>query len=401
MSCSNDNNGLGRSLEQLLGVLQVPAILGSNLSGEIVTMLTEHTVKAGVLTISPTAAAPNLSDIPNGGLFMRTSGSDTIAVKTLAQLLRAEVEPQLRAGTTANQAVLGPGEPMRVAVMYRGDALGISNANSAAAMLMWNGKSAAENGSNYRAINYGDPSDPNNTTPMARYAAAVGDVVAFAPHVIFVFGSLEFSSMDKEIESRWSTQLRHRPFWLVVKGIATVFTNSIGTNEGWARRVYGAQPYIDKSTAAYQAYEQDFRDSVPTLANNVSVTATPSYFDATYLLAYAAAANGAQPVTGANLATAIRTRLTPPGRKISVGYDRIFEVLSTLGSGERVDIQGLTGSLDFLPNGDVPQTQEVFCMKTEPAAGGARKVVGVKSSGMVFDPDLDAVTGTIADCPGS
>jgi hypothetical protein len=106
-------------------------------------------------------------------------------------------------------------------------------------------------------------------------------------------------------------------------------------------------------------------------------------------------------VTGANLAAAIRARLTPPGRKVSVGYDRIFEVLSALASGERVDLQGLTGSLDFLPNGDVPQTQEVFCMKTEPGPGGSfGKVVGVKASGMVSDAETGMVTGTIMGCPG-
>jgi hypothetical protein len=398
VSCSNDDNGLQRSLDHLIGDVQVPAIVGSNLSGEVITMLTDHTVRAGVLTISPTAGAPNISDLPNGGLFLRTSGSDTIAVKTLAQVLRAVVEPRLRAGTADNPPVLAVGQPLKVAVLYRGDALGISNANSAAALLEWNGRNAADNGANYRAINYGDPSDPNNTTPMARYAAAVADVVAFAPHVIFVFGSLEFAAMDKEIEARWPAQPGHRPFWLVVKGIATVFTGSIGTNFDWARRVLGAQPYVDKSTAAYQAYQQDFRDSFPALANNVSVTATPSYFDAAYLLAYAVAASSPGPVTGAGLASAVRARLTPPGRKVSVGYDRIFEVLSALGGGDRVDLAGLTGSLDFLPNGDVPQTQEVFCMTTEPAPGGARKVVGVKASGMMFDPAQDAVTGTISNC---
>ena len=399
VSCTNDNGSLGKAMDQLLEVVQVPAIVGSNLSGEIVTMLTSHTTRAGVLTISPTAAAPNISDIPNEGLFFRASGSDTIAVKTLAHVLRSVVEPQLRAGSPP---VLAAGEQMKVAVLYRGDSLGISNANSAATLVTFNGKSTADNGARYyKAINYGDPSDPNNPTPAARYAGAVADTIAFSPHAIFVFGSLEFSSMDKQIEAMWPATLPYRPIWLVVKGIANVFANDIGTDESWARRVYGAQPYVDKSTSAYRGYEQLFRDSYPQLAASVSVTATPSYFDAAYVMAYAVAANGALPVTGANLADAIRTRLTPPGRKIFVGYDRIFEVLSTLSNGERVDLQGLTGSLDFLPNGDVSQTQEVFCMKTEAGPGNTfGKVVGVKASGMIFDPDLDAVTGTIASCPG-
>jgi hypothetical protein len=399
VSCTNDGGGLARSMDHLLQTIQVPAIVGSNLSGEVVTMLTSYTLKAGVLTISPTAGAPNISDIQNEGLFFRTSGSDTIAVKTLAHVLKAVVEPRLRTGTPS---VLAAAEPMKVAVLYKGDALGLSNANTAASVVSFNGKTTADNGSRYyKAVNYGDPSDPNNPTPMARYAAAVADVIAFQPHVIFVFGSLEFRAMDKEIENKWPAGAPYRPIWLVVKGIAQVFADDVGSNEDWARRVYGAQPYVDKSTAAYRAYEQTFKDTYPQYAISVSVTATPSYFDSAYLLAYGVAANGPEPVSGSNLAKAIRTRLTPPGRKIFVGYDRIFEVLSTLGNGERVDLQGLTGSLDFFPNGDVPQTQEVFCMKTEPGPGDSfGKVVGVKASGMMYDPESDTVIGTIAGCPG-
>jgi hypothetical protein len=398
VSCTNDGGALARSMEHLLEVMRVPAIVGSNLSGEVVTMLTSYTVRAGVLTISPTAGAPNISDIQNDGLFLRTSGSDTIAVKTLAHVLKTVVEPQLRGQALATPAA---GQPIKVAVLYKGDALGISNANTAASVLSFNGKTAAENGSRYKAINYGDPSDPNNLTPNARYAAAVADILAFQPHVIFVFGSLEFRGMDRDIEARWPMEAPHRPFWLVVKGIAQVFTDDIGTNEDWARRVYGAQPYVDKSTAAYRAYEQSFKDTYPAYAASVSVTATPSYFDSAYLLAYGVAASGADPVTGLNLARSIRMRLTPPGRKISVGYDRVFEVLTALAGGDRVDLQGLTGSLDFFPNGDVPQTQEVFCMKTEPGPGDSfGKVVGVKASGMMYDPTTDTVTGMIANCPG-
>jgi branched-chain amino acid transport system substrate-binding protein len=398
ISCTNDGGGLSASLEHLLETVRVPAIVGSNLSGEVVTMLTGHTVRAGVLTISPTAGAPNISDIDNDGLFFRASGSDIIAVKTLAHVLRTVVEPRLRMGMPP---VLAAGEQLKVAVLYKGDALGISNANAAATLVTFNGKTTAENGPRYKSINYGDPSDPNNPTPMARYAAAVADIIAFQPHVIFVFGSLEFRAMDKEIEARWPAAAPYRPIWLVVKGIAQVFSDDIGSNEDWARRVYGAQPYVDKSTPAYRAYEQAFKDTYPQYASSVSVTATPSYFDAAYVLAYGVAANGTDAITGPNLADAIRNRLTPPGRKVFVGYDRIFEVLTALSNGERVDLQGLTGSLDFLANGDVPQTQEVFCMKTEPGPGESfGKVVGVKASGMMYDPAIDAVTGTISACPG-
>jgi ABC-type branched-subunit amino acid transport system substrate-binding protein len=401
VSCTNDRGGYARSIDHLMNVVKVPAIVGSNDSGDVVAMLTTHdTPKEGVLAISPTASAPGISDIKNDGLFFRLSGINTVAVKSLAHVLRQVVEPQLRAGP---RPVLAPGEQMKVAVMHKSDAVGLSDAGSAASMVFFNGKPAAANGSNFRVVDYGHPGDPSNTMPAARYAAAVADVLAFKPHAIFVFGSLEFSAMDKEIETRWA-EPAYRPTWLVVKGIVTVFTNDIGSNEDWARRVYGAQPLVDKSTTAYRSFEQSFKANFPSLM--VGATATPSYFDATYLLAYAVAASGPLPITGRNLADAIRARLMPlmpgpPLRQYSVGYDSVFGVLTALSNGERIDLQGLTGSLDFLDNGDIAQTQEIFCMQTEPGPNGSfGRVIGAKASGLIFDPVTETVTGTIAGCPG-
>jgi hypothetical protein len=414
ISCTGDNMSMDKSFTSLdksvqhLLKLGVPAIVGSNLSGDIITQLTKYTPKAGVLVIAPTASAGNISDIDTKGLFFRTSGSDTIAVKTLAHVLRTVVEPRLRAATPPAAPVLKETEQMKVAVMYRGDALGLSNNNFATTVVTFNGKPASNNGMNYKALNYGDPGDPSNTDPASRYRDAVAEIIAFRPHAIFVFGSTEFQEMDKELESKWPAAAPYRPYYLVVKGIANILATDIGTNMDWARRVYGAQPYVDKSTDAYRAYERAFKDTFPQYTVSAGVTATPSYFDATYVAAYAVAANGTAPLTGTNLANAIRTRLTPApagmpvATKIPVGLDKTFAVISALGKGERVDLVGLTGSLDFFGNGDVPQTQEVFCMKTEPGEGGSLgKVVGVKAAGMTYDADLDQVTGSISpDCPG-
>jgi ABC-type branched-subunit amino acid transport system substrate-binding protein len=402
VSCTNDNNNFEKSMDHLMNVVQVPAIVGSNASGEVISMLTKfNTQKAGMLTLSPTGSAPGISDIANDGLFYRLSGSNTVAVKGLAYVLKAVVEPQLRSGPNP---VLAPGEQMRVAVVHKSDAVGLSDANNAGTLLFFNGKTTIQNGANYKVIDYGDPTDPNNTNPAARYVAAVADVVAFKPHAIFVFASLEFAALDKEIENRWPA-IPYRPFWFVVKGIAGIFATDIGSNEDWARRVYGSQPYVDKSTQAYRSFEQSYKALYPDL--QVTATATPSYFDTAYLLAYAIAANGARPVTGRNLAEAIRNRLTPtkppapPARQFYVGFDSLFPVLKALDMGERIDLQGLTGALDFLPNGDVDQTQEIFCMQTQPdAKGGFGKVIGVKGSGLIFDPAKDTVVGAVTGCPG-
>ncbi len=401
VSCTNDKGTFSKSLDHLVNTLQVPAILGSNDSGDVVSMLTTHNLpKAGVLTLSPTASAPGISDIFNDGMFFRMSGINTIAVKSLAHVLKTVVEPQLHSGP---KPLLGPTDQMKVAVMHKSDAVGLADAGAAASIVFFNGKPATTNGSNYKVFDYGHPGDPANTMPAARYAAVVAEVLAYKPHVIFVFGSLEFAEMDKEIENRW-TETAYRPIWLVVKGIATVFTNDIGSNEDWAKRVYGSQPLVDMKTPAYSSFEQSFRANFPSLM--VKATATPSYFDAGYVLAYAVAANGSKPITGRNLADAIRDHLIPvpgaaPARQLYVGYDNVFTALTALSNGDRIDLQGLSGSLDFLPNGDVSQTQEIFCMQTEPGPNGTfGRVIGPKASGLIFDPTTETVMGSISGCPG-
>jgi hypothetical protein len=404
VSCNTESKTLDTSLNHLLNEVQVPAIVGANISGDVIEQLQNFTTAAGVLSISPTAAAPTISDIDTKGLFFRASGSDIIGVKSLAYILQTVVEPQLRAGATP---LLGPNEPLNVAVLYRDDALGNSDSNALTTIAVFNGKPARDNGSHYQTIPYGDGS--GGAMSDARKAMAVSQVITFRPHVIFVFGGPEFGPMDKDVEARWPTDAKYRPTWLVVKGIASVFTDSIGTNADWARRVYGTQPFVDKTTTAYAAFEMSFKSKFPpNVAQQVGSTATPSYYDAAYVLAYAVTANRGNPVTGANLANAIRNQLTPvpagvmpKPRELSVGFDNAFTALTALSAGDRIDLQGLTGKLDFLPNGDVNQTQEIFCMRTEPdAQGGFGKVVGVKSSGMYFDPQRAQVIGSVMGCPG-
>jgi hypothetical protein len=401
VSCTNDGNNFEKSMDHLMNTVQVPVIVGSNASGEVISMLTKFNApKAGVLTLSPTGSAPGISDIKNDGMFFRLSGTNTVAVKSLAYVLKAVVEPQLRMGPNP---VLAPGEPMKVAVVHKSDAVGLSDANNAATLLFFNGKPANANGPFYKVIDYGDPTDPNNIDQPGRYRAAVAQVLDFKPHAIFVFASLEFAALDKEIENGWP-QIPYRPFWFVVKGIAGIFAKDIGSNEDWARRVYGAQPYVNQMTQPYRSFEQAYKALYPDL--QVTATATPSYYDTAYLLAYALVANDPHPITGRNLADAIRNRLMPVKgdstiKQFTIGFDSLFPGFKALNDGERIDLAGLTGNMDFLPNGDIDQTQEIFCMQTQPdPKGGFGKVIGVKGSGLIFDPTKDTVVGTIAGCPG-
>ena len=53
--------------------------------------------------------------------------------------------------------VVAPGSPLRVALLFSGNAFGLALQPFIEATLSFNGKTPSENGDNYLAINYGDP----------------------------------------------------------------------------------------------------------------------------------------------------------------------------------------------------------------------------------------------------
>jgi branched-chain amino acid transport system substrate-binding protein len=117
-----------------------------------------------------------------------------------------------------------------------------------------------------------------------------------------------------------------------------------------------------------------------------------SSYDAFYLLAYAALALGEEPATGPALARAI-ARTLPPGRPIDVGPSGIFDALNTLAAGERIDLNGATGRLDFdMETGEAPVDLAVLCVRSD--SNGIENV----ESGLVYDAREGALRGAM-HCP--
>jgi branched-chain amino acid transport system substrate-binding protein len=396
ITCASQNNAFERSLTHLVNVVRVPAIIGSTLSSEVLVMLNKYTIPAGVLVLSPAATAPEISDIDNKGLFYRMLGSDAVGVKALAALLRSVIEPGLRAGPPALD------EPLRVAVLYPNDVSGNGFARRAADDLTFNGKGVGDNGARYRAVGFGAAADPNRSDSDARAAATM---LLFHPHVILIFGGLDVSSIVDRIEKGWPLDWAP-PVWLGSRGTIAVFAGASPSPTGGLdpappplrRRFYGAQPFIDHTTDAFRAFERTYQKATGTAPSGLIQPL--AYFDAAYLLAYAAAANARSPLTGASLSAAIRTRLTPgPGaQKLSVGEDGVPPVLIALDNGDRVDLQGIVGPLDFDDRGDAPQPQEFFCVTATPdfPGGPLRPVPGRLD--MVYDPATDTLIGAGGGC---
>jgi branched-chain amino acid transport system substrate-binding protein len=75
--------------ERLINDHNVMAIMGPNCSGATQAVIDSVSVPNGILTISNAATAPSLSDAKDGGLFFRTSPSDTVQAAVLAEVALA------------------------------------------------------------------------------------------------------------------------------------------------------------------------------------------------------------------------------------------------------------------------------------------------------------------------
>src|SRR5262249_42048823 len=88
-------------------------------------------------------------------------------------------------------------------------------------------------------------------------------------------------------------------------------------------------------------------------------------YDATYLIAFAAAANGAAPDTGPNLAAAFKRMVS--GELLAVGQSLITKAYNDLSTpAGTIDIDGSSGPLNFdLATGEAPSDVQIWCITAD------------------------------------
>jgi hypothetical protein len=129
-----------------------------------------------------------------------------------------------------------------------------------------------------------------------------------------------------------------------------------------------------------------------TATRKVTPDAAPnSDYDAFYLLAYATYALGNEALSGESLARAI-ARLLPPGKSVEVGPGAIFDGFATLRAGEKLDLRGAFGSLDFdVSTGEVAFDHALLCVGVD---DNGRASFGVES-GVVYASGTNRLEGAL------
>jgi ABC-type branched-subunit amino acid transport system substrate-binding protein len=380
-----------RAAAHLTDDVRVPGIIGPVYSDTLIQVATDVTIPRGVLLMTPTATSTYITDLPGkNDLVWRTCPSDAVQALAMALVVQATIEPAVRA------SVLGAAAPLKLENVHKGDAYGLGLGNAFEQDVIFNGVSAAVNEANgdYLAFDYGDPSSPSDTDPDAEYRAAVAGVLGFAPHVVAVAGTQEaITNILAPVEAGWPASLPYRPRYLLGDGAypRPELLQLVGTDAVLRARVLGTAPGTTSMlyTHFLARYASIFHDGTQ------AVLSTSATYDAAYLLAYAAAAAGSNPMTGADLVGGLKRVVVPGAAPFDVGTDSINQALDVLASGSNVKLTGTSGPLDYdVSTGETDGDIQVWCLSID-ASGSAS---GFQNSGLFYSATTRSLQGQI-DCP--
>lgn len=369
-----------RAAKHLVTDVGVPAIIGPAFSGVMINTTKQVTIPAGVLTISGSATSPQITGIDDNDLVWRTCPSDALQAIPLAALV-PPLEEQIRAEQT-----LMPTDQIRVSMTVKGDAYGTGLADEVTPQLTFNdGKTAVQNGDNFKRIDYDDPS----TNPMVDYTTVIAEVIAHKPHVVLLFGTTESANeLFDGIEAAWGDIAPPipRPYYLLPDGgkVAELL-EKIGDNEDRRKRVRGTVPGV--AGELYDAFKLRYKAFI----KEDPLAYAETGYDAAYLLAYSIVAEKEKPITGVNIADGLKHMIKGTG--IDAGPTDINAAYQALDSAGEIDYTGASGPLNFdIATGEAKADIDIWCV-----GRNANNDAVFLSSGQRYDAAMNKVVGTYND----
>lgn len=376
VSC-DETADLVRVGNHLANELHVPAIVGPNTSQDTLDLSQKVSVPAGMLVMSPTAVASSIADLDDKNLTWRLVPSDVqrspLMIKQINDL---ETSLQSARGKAA----------LKLAIIYKNDALGIATLNSMSAMT-FNGVrlSDAFNADKVKVDAY-DPLAADQSAIVTKYRD-------FAPDIVALVGTAEaVTKVLQPLETAWTFDAgagASRPYYVLTDSSkVTELLTAVTGNDDLRLRVRGtgvtpASSSVPVFTAFKLTYQTRFGGS-----GDISGMG-PSY-DSMYALAYSIASLQEQPITGANVAVGLR-QLTGGATVLDVGSQKILAAFQLLGQGQKITAVGTFGPLEWDSRGDTLGVIEMWCIRP-----GAPPVFA--SSGLTYNTKTQLFGGSYAQC---
>jgi hypothetical protein len=376
----------------LLNDLEAPILLGGQSVEPTIFVDTTYTIPKNRLnlTYSLSSAVSNIAK--SSGLVFRVEFNDTAAISGLmTPLMTQQIEPMLKA-----QNIVAPGEEVRVAVIVNPTLGPQTNVNAIIDKMQFNGKSVADNGSNFLLVIGGNPLDPvSDPNPDQQLAAAVAKTIAFKPHLVIiasppvVYPQAVLLALDAQIPPPKPLYFTTQTNWPLP------VTAAIGANDDLRKRYFGLltpPPVPNPNKAAWQVL---FRTQNPGIGQAPIIPLSDYVYDSLYLASYSILAAGTDQLDGAALAKGVRRVTSTGGDPITFGGDQVVQAAGAIAAGKNLTYNGIDGPIIFNDSGDRAGLGSVYCLASN-AAGVASSV---HPSGFTVDPNTGANVSANFTCP--
>ncbi|HTU58128.1 MAG TPA: ABC transporter substrate-binding protein [Polyangiales bacterium] len=376
LSCDEVAN-LPRVARHLIEELHVPAIVGPNTSQDTLDLSNQFSVRGGTLLMSPTAVASSIADLLDAGLTWTMVPSDVQRAPLMLQQIN-QLEAQLK--RERNKSVI------KLGVLFRDDALG-QGTRSALDTLTLNGRRLP------------DPENLSTAVKLSPYrvgevdqSALVAEYVAFAPDIIVLAGTAEaVTQLLVPLERSWGDQ--PRPHYVAIDSVKVPeLLDAVASNDELRQRIRGTGVLpTAASKPVFDAFRLDFRVRYPLAAVTNAISGMGPAYDATLAIAYAIAANGQSPVTGANIARGL-ARLAG-GSPVELRSTKILAAFQELAAGRAIEAVGTFGPLAWNASGSpLGGLIEIWCL------GVAAGKPTYESAGLTFDVASQQTRGAFTPC---
>ncbi len=347
-----------RAAKHLVEQVRVPAIIGCNYSGRTINVATKVTIQAGVLLISASATSTAITDLDDNGLVWRTAPSDELQSTTVALYM-----PTLEARVRKDKGIPDT-EPLRVAMVYKGDAYGTGLFNAILPKFKFNGKSASDPANEAYFLNRKYPNTDEAEFANYDFSADVQKIVDFKPHIAILFGANEAVVQLMGGVEKLSPSLK--PYYVFGDGgIIPETLDAVTADPNLRLRVRGTVPGTDG--ALFRQFLLRYNASFDASKADPQNSGGSSGYDAAYLIAYSIVAAGNVPLTGQAIAGGLK-KMVPPAQLVEVGPNNINSAFATLTAGQGINFEGASGPLDFdVKTGEAVSDIQLWCAKKNDA----------------------------------
>lgn len=327
----------------------VTAIIGFN-SSQILSIAPAVTIPNDVLVISPSATATTITNLEDNDLVWRTAQSDGaqgIAMAGLIEHVLDQIDSQI--GLDAEDGTAD--RPAKLALLIRNQDQWATGLRDQLQELLPSeivgGTEDRFTVHNFANVGAGEPAD---------YTGTAADLAAeeVPPDVVVTLGSADSWTLIDFID----TLIESDPIFIGGDAMKNAVEASLADSslEG---RIWGTGPrnVAEIDYQPYSIFRLKFRAELNDEPNNYQFVANA--FDALYVLAFAAAAEG---FSGPELALGL-TRLSE-GQAIDPRASDAQQALQILSEGGTINYRGASGPINFDENGDPePQPIALWCFR--------------------------------------